>query len=119
MRISDWSSDVCSSDLFYDKVWAESLDLCIQPVETIRVMCRDDYDEAHGLWLEEGYEGSIWRADAAYEQKRSKALRKRKEFVDDEFELVAIEAGLGNGSGMGNRKSVVAGRSGAVRVRGG
>src|SRR3546814_14654202 len=96
MRISDWSSDVCSSDLFYDKVWAESLDLCIQPVETIRVMCRDDYDEAHGLWLEEGYEGSIRRADAAFEQQRSKAPRKRKELVDDECWLVAIEEGHGH-----------------------
>src|SRR3546814_12314723 len=66
-------------------------------------MCLDDYYVANGLWLEEGYEGSIWRADAAYEQKRSKALRKRKEFVDDEFELVALEEGLGNWSGMAKR----------------
>jgi len=102
-HVYDLPSDERFSSRFYDKVWAESLGLCIQPVETIRVNCRDDYDEAHGLWLEEGYEGSIWRADAAYEQKRSKALRKRKEFVDDEFELVAIEEGLGNWSGMAKR----------------
>ncbi|WOF44274.1 hypothetical protein KNJ79_04925 [Sphingopyxis indica] len=101
-HVYDLPGDEAFSSRFYDKIFTEQM-FCVHQVETIRVNCQEDYDEAHGLWLEEGYEGSIWRADAAYEQKRSKALRKRKEFVDDEFELVSIEEGLGNWSGMAKR----------------
>lgn len=72
-------------------------------VDTHPVNTAADYDELHGRWLEQGFEGSIWRADAAYEQKRSKHLRKRKEFVDEEFEVIRIEEGLGNWSGVAKR----------------
>lgn len=87
---------------FYHKVFTDTLH-SIHAVDTRRVSTQEEYDSLHGLWLEEGYEGSIWRADLPYEQKRSKSLRKRKEFVDAEFELVAIEEGLGNWSGMAKR----------------
>jgi DNA ligase-1 len=43
------------------------------------------------------------RLDAPYEQKRSKTLRKRKEFQDEEFKVIRIEEGLGNWSGMAKR----------------
>jgi DNA ligase-1 len=72
-------------------------------VETQPIYDVDQYDEFHGRWLDEGYEGSMWRADLPYEQKRSRTLRKRKEFQDDEFKVVRIEEGLGNWSGMAKR----------------
>jgi len=72
-------------------------------VETYMVGCELSYDNLHGKWLSEGYEGSMWRANAPYEQKRSKTLLKRKEFQDSEFEVVRIEEGLGNWSGMAKR----------------
>jgi DNA ligase-1 len=72
-------------------------------VETYRVDTAAEYDELHGEWLEKGYEGSMHRLDAPYEQKRSKTLRKRKEFQDEEFRVIRIEEGLGNWSGMAKR----------------
>lgn len=73
-------------------------------VETRPVADETAYDELHGGWLAAGYEGSMWRADLPYEQKRSKTLRKRKSFQDAEFECVAIEEG--NGTWAGLAKSV-------------
>lgn len=72
-------------------------------VETFAVDDVEAHDVLHGTWLEAGYEGSMWRADAPYEQKRSKTLLKRKEFTDAEFDLFSIEEGLGNWSGMAKR----------------
>lgn len=77
----------------------------IKLVATNEVDNEDLYDALHGAWLEAGYEGSMWRADAQYEQKRSKGLLKRKEFQDEEFECVSIEEGVGNWAGMA--KSVI------------
>lgn len=75
----------------------------IQIVEALPTDTAEEYDEYHAKYLEWGFEGSIWRADKPYEQKRSKNLRKRKEFMDDEFEVVRIEEGLGNWSGAAKR----------------
>lgn len=75
----------------------------IHLVETVVASSQEEADEAHGRWLEQGYEGSMWRSDSEYEQKRSKTLLKRKEFVDAEFPVVRIEEGLGNWSGMAKR----------------
>jgi DNA ligase-1 len=75
----------------------------IVDVPTFVVDTAAEFDELHGTWLIEGYEGSMWRADKPYEQKRSKTLRKRKEFQDAEFKVIRIEEGLGNWSGMAKR----------------
>lgn len=75
----------------------------IQLVETRRVETEVEFDTAHGEWLELGYEGSMWRKDAKYDQKRSSSLLKRKDFQDAEYEVVAIEEGLGNWAGAAKR----------------
>jgi DNA ligase 1 len=49
--------------------------------------------------LESGYEGQMIRLNNAYDQKRSSSLLKRKEYIDEEFELVDIEEGQGNWAG--------------------
>jgi ATP-dependent DNA ligase len=49
--------------------------------------------------LQEGYEGQIIRFDKPYEQKRSYNLLKRKEYIDQEFELIDILEGQGNWQG--------------------
>lgn len=72
-------------------------------VETYKVDTLDEYDQLHGEWLEKGYEGSMHRLDKPYEGKRSKTLKKRKEFMDEEFKVVRIEEGQGNWSGMAKR----------------
>lgn len=72
----------------------------IVPVETVSVEDMDQLDEEYGIVLENNYEGMIVRIDAPYEPgKRSKHLIKRKEFFDEEFEIVEIIEGKGNWNG--------------------
>jgi ATP-dependent DNA ligase len=53
--------------------------------------------------MEEGYEGQMTRTNSNYENKRSKTLLKRKEFSDDEFEILAVNEGTGKLAGrVGN-----------------
>jgi len=75
----------------------------IQVVETRRVESESQFDVLHGEWLEQGYEGSMWRNNTPYENRRTKNLLKRKDFVDEEFQVVAIEEGVGNWSGAAKR----------------
>lgn len=63
------------------------------------------FTEFHGACIAAGYEGSMLRLDLPYEQKRSKSLLKRKDFIDGEFEVVRLEEGKGNWAGA--IKSVV------------
>lgn len=61
-------------------------------------------DDLYGKYLQEGYEGQMVRiGNSMYENSRSKNLLKRKEFMDEEFEITDIEEGLGNRSGMMGR----------------
>ena len=57
-------------------------------------------NEQYGHCLESGYEGQIIRFDKPYENKRSKFLLKRKEFLDDEFEIIGVEEGKGKRAGQ-------------------
>jgi DNA ligase 1 len=43
------------------------------------------------------------RKDQSYESRRSKSLMKRKEFFDTEYNVVAVEQGLGNWAGCVKR----------------
>lgn len=73
-------------------------------VETVKVTKQEEFDNLHGTWLEAGYEGSIWRdGEAKYLNKRTKALLKRKDFIDDEFPCIRIEAGNGNWAGVAKK----------------
>lgn len=71
----------------------------IRLVDTFNVKNSDDVDQEYAKFLEQGYEGQIIRLNKLYEQKRSKNLMKRKEFIDDEFEVIDIVEGQGNWSG--------------------
>lgn len=73
---------------------------CLQLVETALVPDQKDLDRRYGGYAEAGYEGQIVRLDLPYENKRSKSLLKRKEFLDDEFTVVAVTEGKGNRSGI-------------------
>jgi DNA ligase-1 len=71
----------------------------VQVVETCKVESAEQFDILHGKWLQGGYEGSMWRNNTPYENRRTKNLLKRKDFVDEEFEVVSLEEGQGNWSG--------------------
>jgi DNA ligase-1 len=72
---------------------------CIQVVETELCWNEEEVDEAYGRFVGQGYEGGIIRLNAPYEQKRSNNLLKRKDFEDDEFEIVGFIEGTGNWAG--------------------
>lgn len=80
-------------------------DSCIWKVQTMLMKSVEQFNKFHGVCIEAGYEGSMLRLDKPYEQKRSKNLLKRKDFLDGEFEVIRLEEGGGNWSGA--IKSVV------------
>lgn len=65
-------------------------------VPTYLVKNQADINKYHEKFLGEGYEGSILRLDLGnYENKRSKQLLKKKDFVDEEFTIIGAEEGEG------------------------
>jgi len=68
-------------------------------VPTYLAANRQILDSFYEKWLEEGYEGQMVRIDSPYENKRSKVLLKRKEFEEDEFEILGVHEGVGNRAG--------------------
>lgn len=81
--------------------WLEGQSYPCKPVPTNKITSQEEADDFYGQYLEAGYEGQMVRLDGVgYEQnKRSKSLIKRKEFLTDEFPVVAVEEGAGNWSG--------------------
>ena len=72
----------------------------IRIVKTNRVNNQEEIDNLYGDYLQDGFEGQMIRLDKKYEEnKRSKSLLKRKEFLTDEFKVVSVEEGKGNWSG--------------------
>jgi DNA ligase-1 len=81
--------------------FAQSDDVeCVKIVPTVLVQNIETLDTLYGSYLEAGYEGQMVRKNTAYENKRTKNLIKRKEFLTDEFPVVEMREGLGNWSGM-------------------
>jgi DNA ligase-1 len=73
-------------------------------VEATKVTSKEHLDELFQKCIEFGYEGQMIRLSTTnYENKRSKQLLKRKEFEEEEFEIVGIETGEGNRSGMAGK----------------
>lgn len=73
----------------------------VKVVETCEVVDQDMLDELYADYMEAGYEGQMIRdGDSPYQNKRSKFLLKRKEFLDEEFKVLAITEGAGNRGGM-------------------
>lgn len=80
----------------------------VSPIELVAsypLQSVNHYNKCHGEAIALGYEGSMLRLDKPYEDKRSRNLLKRKDFLDDEFEVLRLEEGQGNWGGV--IKSVV------------
>jgi DNA ligase-1 len=73
-------------------------------VQTEEVLNQEKLDELYSEWIEDGYEGQMIRVYGSfYENKRSKSLLKRKEFEDDEFQILSVNEGSGKLAGrVGN-----------------
>jgi DNA ligase-1 len=71
-------------------------------VETIKIIDPKHIDKVHGEYTSAGYEGSIIRSggDEPYNfQYRDNQLQKHKDFMDDEFEIVGCDQGVGKDEG--------------------
>lgn len=71
----------------------------IRFVETVLVTSQDDLDALYAEYIENGYEGQMVRHDQPYQNKRTKFLLKRKDFISDEFKVLAVLEGNGNWAG--------------------
>ena len=87
-----------SRDLGLD-IMLEGLPSCIRKVKTTMVWDQSELDEHYSLCSAEGYEGQMIRIEAPYQQKRTKDLLKRKDFLDEEFLIVGYKEGKGNREG--------------------
>ena len=63
----------------------------------------EEIDVMYGEYTTAGYEGQMVRQDTIYENKRSKGLLKRKEFITEEYEVVQVHEGQGNWAGYAKR----------------
>lgn len=79
----------------------------IRIVATEKIMNVESLDTLYGVYLEKGYEGQMVRCNKSYENKRSRSLLKRKEFIDDEFSILGITEGLGKRAGTAGFMSFV------------
>jgi ATP-dependent DNA ligase len=68
---------------------------------TVDIHSIEELDANYEAFLGEGFEGQMIRINSApYQQKRTKWLLKRKEFIDAEYQITDIVEGTGNRSGM-------------------
>jgi DNA ligase-1 len=72
-------------------------------VDAQNIESEEELDLHYAELLRNGYEGQIIRYNRPYEQKRSANLLKRKDFLDEEFDLIDIEEGAGNWEGYAKR----------------
>ena len=77
--------------------------LSIVKVDTQIADTPEDIDNLYGSYTEAGYEGQMIRQDTPYENKRTKNLLKRKEFITEEYEVVEVHEGQGNWAGYAKR----------------
>ena len=71
----------------------------IEIVQTRWCDNQEELDALYAQYTEQGYEGQMVRNDTPYENKRSKNLLKRKEFITEEFDVVEVLEGSGNWAG--------------------
>jgi len=103
---------------FYsDKRFSERYDLLKQVfrlfpstfklVPTYEIESMEELQAYHDQFIDLGYEGSIIRLDlGGYENKRSKQLLKKKDWLDEEFEIIDVLEGQGNRAGCANMLSI-------------
>ena len=78
----------------------------LQRVETITCSTIAEIDAYYTACMNLGYEGSMVRANALYERKRTFSLLKYKEMMDKEFVILAVHEGTGNWAGAAKKVTV-------------
>jgi len=100
-RINDIVNEKQSFDFRIDELKAKLVtNKHIVLVETNESYSLGNLNSLYEQYLEQGYEGQMVRKSlSSYENKRSKSLLKRKEFIDAEYKIIDIDVGNGNRSG--------------------
>jgi len=105
-KVQFWCYDLPShkgkfSDRYeYLKVLALQFGDAFKLVPTHEVKSWAEINTWHEYFLGLGYEGSMLRLDLGdYENKRSKQLLKKKDFIDEEFKILGAEEGEGGRAG--------------------
>lgn len=85
----------------YIKALLDGLNPKIKIVEGTLCHTQQELDDLYEQYVDQGYEGQMIRVpDAPYENKRSKFLLKRKEFITEEYTITGVYEGQGNKSKM-------------------
>ena len=88
-----------------DALFLERFNLAVEPNDAIHIVrtntcaTQEDLDSLYSDYTEDGYEGQMIRNNTPYENKRSKNLLKRKEFITEEFDVVSVLEGAGTWAG--------------------
>lgn len=72
----------------------------IVTVPTYECKSKKELNTLYSEFLELGYEGQMIRLNDIYQNKRTSSLLKRKEWLDDEFEILDVLEGVGNRAGI-------------------
>jgi len=106
-HVYDWipSNDFVTKDITYEHRydWLRNKLPIAKSMTLIKNTLVESLNEAkllHDVHLAQGYEGSMLRLNAFYEQKRSYNLQKFKDFSDSEATIVGYEAGKGKFEGL-------------------
>ena len=94
--------DMAGDELFEDRmafIQDQNFADPIVTVETYHANTQFELDDLYSEYMERGYEGQMVRNNTPYENKRSKNLLKRKEFITEEFDVVEVLEGSGNWAG--------------------
>ena len=99
--------DLPSCDMDFKMRWLnlthneKALPSCCKLVSTVPVFNEGEVQKRYEEYVAQGYEGQMLRVgDSMYENKRSNSLLKHKSFIDEEYEIVGVEEGGGNLTGM-------------------
>jgi DNA ligase-1 len=99
MKDPDSELDVFSYRIQFLDKYLNAHHNSLEVVSTAYCNNQEMLDAKYSEYTEQGYEGQMVRNDTPYENKRSKNLLKRKEFITDEFDVVSVLEGSGNWSG--------------------
>lgn len=110
-KLQFWIYDFPSVDEKFGIRWQQGQDAmmefqakhdasCLRLCPTYLINTQGTLDSFFQGWLQAGFEGQMVRLEAEYENRRSRSLLKRKEFIDEEFKLRGVKDGKGSLSGV-------------------
>jgi DNA ligase-1 len=94
--------DMAGEDLFQARINFINDQVFVDPIVCVATnycSTQSKLDDLYSEYIGNGFEGQMVRNNTPYENKRSKNLLKRKEFITEEFDVVEVLEGSGNWAG--------------------